>query len=183
MCLFVFCRPITGVCGFSRETLIAVTTDIESREQKYIKNVEEGLKAEHPRSSTTDDVECMFSIMRDLIGKNFTVKQVQYEWRKICGEFYKRMDPELPYYYHTSSHDRFYEGARPSFDEPNESKQNPRHQRISRKDHLGFLAPGRTSMPTTGAISTRMKFHNIPVELPPPPNTTRCAALLDHAYV
>ena len=168
-------RPIIGVCGFSRETLIAVTTDIESREQKYAKNLEEGLKIEHPRASTTDDVECMFSIMRDLLGKNFTLKQVQYEWRKICGEFYKRMDPELPYYYHTSSHDRFYEGPRP--------KQNPRHQRISRKDHLGFLAPGRTSMPTTGAISTRMKFHNIPVELPPPPNTTRCVTLLDHAYV
>ena len=82
-------RPITGVCGFSRETLIAVTADIESREQKYAKNLEEGLKTEHPRASTTDDVECMFSIMRDLLGKNFTLKQVQYEWRKICGEFYK----------------------------------------------------------------------------------------------
>ena len=33
------------------------------------------------------------------------------------------------------------------------------------------------------AISTPMKFHNILVELPPPPNTTRCVALLDHAYV
>ena len=148
-----------------------------------MKNIEEGLKAEHPRASTTDNVECMFSIMRDLLGKNFIVKQVQYEWRKVCGEFYKRMDPELPYYYHTSSHDRFYEGARPSFDQPKKSKQNPRHQRISRKDHLGFLAPGQTSMPTTRAISTQMKFHNVLVELPPPPNTTRCVALLDHTYV
>ena len=95
-----------GVCGFSRET---VTTDIESRELKSAKNVEEGIKFEHPRASTTDDVECFFSVFRDLLGKNFIVKRVQYEWRNICEEFYKRMDPQLPYYYHTSAHDRFYE--------------------------------------------------------------------------
>ena len=71
-----------------------------------MKNLEEGIKPEHPRASTTDDVECFFSVLRDLLGKNFTVKKVQYEWRKVCGEFYKRMDPELPYYYHTSVHNR-----------------------------------------------------------------------------
>ena len=103
------------MCGFSRESLIAVTTDIDSREMKRIHNMEEGLPPEHPRASTTDDVECFFSVLRDMIGKDFTVKMVQYEWRKLCNEFTKRMDPELPFYYHTSHHDRFYEGPRPSF--------------------------------------------------------------------
>ena len=31
---------------------------------------------EHPCSSTTDDVECFFSILRDTVGKDFTLKQV-----------------------------------------------------------------------------------------------------------
>ena len=32
--------------------------------------------AEHPRASTTDDVECFFSVLRDMVGKDFTHKQV-----------------------------------------------------------------------------------------------------------
>lgn len=35
-----------------------------------------GIPAPHPRSCTTDDVECFFSIMRASIGKDFTPKQV-----------------------------------------------------------------------------------------------------------
>ena len=46
--------------------------------------------AESPRASTTDDVECFFSVLRYQVGKNFTVK---YEWRKTCLEFQKRIDP------------------------------------------------------------------------------------------
>ncbi len=111
------CRPLNCILGFTYETLVAVTTDIESRELKRIQNMEEGLPQEHPRSSTTDDVECFFSVMRDMIGKNFTIKRAQFEWRKLCLEYQKRMDPALPFYYHTSSHDRFYEGPRASFDD------------------------------------------------------------------
>ena len=103
-------REVYGICGFSRETLVAVTTDIESREQKFLYNMEEGLPPEHPRASTTDDVECFFSVLRDVVGKHFTVKQVQYEWRKLCTEHMKRLDPDTPFFYYTSSHDRFYEG-------------------------------------------------------------------------
>ena len=72
--------------------------------------------SEHPRASTTDDVECFFSVMRDLVGKDFTLKEVQYSWRKVCFEFFKRLDAGLPYYYYTSAHDRFYEGPHSDFD-------------------------------------------------------------------
>ena len=34
---------------------------------------------EHPRASTTDDVECFFSVIHDTVGKHFTYKDVQYE--------------------------------------------------------------------------------------------------------
>ena len=30
--LWTFCRPVKGICGFSRETVVAVTTNIESIE-------------------------------------------------------------------------------------------------------------------------------------------------------
>ena len=159
---------------------MAVTTDIESREWKRQRNAGAGLPPEHPRASTTDDVECFFSVLRDMVGGDFTLKNVQYEWRKACNEFTKRQDPDLPFYYFTSSHDRFYEGPRPSFDVPQASKQNPRHQRARRSEQLGTLVSGRASLPVAGARSTRMTFHNIPVELPPPPSSN--PHLHEHAY-
>lgn len=91
--------------GFTRETVIALTTNIESMEWKRRHN----LPSENPRSSTTDDVECMFFVMRDLAGKHFTLRKARYTWRKVCTEFTKRLDPDLGFYYFTSSHDRFYE--------------------------------------------------------------------------
>ncbi|XP_064406629.1 uncharacterized protein LOC135351537 [Halichondria panicea] len=106
-------RPTKGVLGLTRETVIALTTNIESREWRRRENRD----PEHPRASTTDDVECIFSIMRDMVGNHFTLQCVKYNWRKVCNEFMKRLDPSLPFYYHTSTHDRFYEGDRPSFDE------------------------------------------------------------------
>ena len=66
-----------------------MTTDIESRELKRITNMEQGLPPEHPRAATTDDVECFFSILRDSVGKYFTVKQLQYTKRKLGIEFIK----------------------------------------------------------------------------------------------
>ena len=80
--LFSFLRPLYGVCGFTQETLHALIANIEGRNwrQKFIK--ENGLPVDHPRSSTTDDVECFFSILRDIVGPNFTLKTVQQTWRK-----------------------------------------------------------------------------------------------------
>ena len=106
--------------------------------------------------------------------------KVQYESRKLCIEFQKRMNPSLPSYYYTSSHDRFFEGPRASFDDPRTStSRNPRHQLVRRKEQLGLLAPGRVTMATSGALSTRTIFHNVPVELPPPPNAS---VINEHSY-
>ena len=65
-----------GVKGFTREILIALAAYIEAREWRSQHNYHLGIPAPHPRSCTTDDVECFFSIMRDSIGKDFTLKQV-----------------------------------------------------------------------------------------------------------
>ena len=32
---------------------------------------------ENPRASSTDDVECFFSVLRDTVGKDFTLKEVR----------------------------------------------------------------------------------------------------------
>ena len=89
---------------------MAVTCHIESTKFRRIELLNAGLAPENPRSSTIDDIECFFSVVRDLVGKNFTVKQVKLCWRKVCLEFNKRLNPELPFFYFTSSHDRFHEG-------------------------------------------------------------------------
>ena len=65
----IFNRPVSKVCGFSRETLIAVTTDIESKELKRITNMEEGLPPEHPRASTTDDA-CFVTLWASILLPN-----------------------------------------------------------------------------------------------------------------
>ena len=65
LCTFSFCicRPIDKVLGFFRETLAAVTSNIEGREWCHHSN--QLGKPEHPQASTTDNVECFFSMMRD----------------------------------------------------------------------------------------------------------------------
>ena len=78
-----FSRPFQGIRGFSRETFIAVTTNIES--QEYRRREKEAIGwAEHPRAGTTDDVECFFSLCHQKLGSTFTLKDFKYRWRKIC---------------------------------------------------------------------------------------------------
>lgn len=65
--------------GLTRETLIALAADIETRIWRAKLLEMSSLPPEHPRSSTTDDVECFFSILRDTVGKDFTLQQVSKE--------------------------------------------------------------------------------------------------------
>ena len=177
-----FDRDISSVRGFTREVLIAVILHIETSEFRRIELVNRSLPPEHPRASTTDDVECFFSVVRDLLGKNFTSKEVKFSWRKICNEYEKRNDPDLPYFYYTSNHDRFYEGDRPDFDIP--STQSPRKMsRVSRAESMAtsMFSSGKASLPSHKTLHTRAIFHNPPEELPPPPNIP--TYISKHLYV
>ena len=71
--------------------------------------------------------------MRDTIGRDFTTKQVKYGFRNICNEFMKRLDSDLPFYYHTSSHTRFQEGLLPEFDKPR-TKEKRKGRNIPRRE-------------------------------------------------
>lgn len=104
--------------------------------------------------------------------------KVQFGWRKVCLEFSKQMNPSLPYYYHTASHDRFYEGQRPDFNQP--SKKKKPKKRAPRREQPCALIGKRVTMATHQSSSIRAEFHNKPVNLPPP---TNCPILEhEHAY-
>ena len=166
--LFLLHRSQKDVLGFSRETLIAVITNIEGREFHRRERTNNKQTLEHPRASSTDDVECFFSMMRDVIGQNFTTKEVKFGMRKIISQFVKRVDPDLPFYYHSSSHTRFYEGSHPEFDKKPDKQQ--KEKRLPRREQPAAFVTRRATMPVRGSIAVRPKFHNLPLELPPPPN-------------
>ena len=156
---------------------MAVITNIEGRECS--RRLNKLGKPEHPRASSTDDVECLFSMMRDAIGQNFTVKQVQFGFRKVAMELEKRLDPDLPFFYHTSSHFRFSEGPLPDFNAPSR-RQRRKAKRLPRRELPTALAARRATLPVHGSLTVRAQFHNRPVDLPPPPS---CPVIpFEHSY-
>ena len=66
---------IDRIRGFSRETLIALAANIETREWRRQYSNNNGIAPEHPRASTTDDVECFFSVLRDTVGKDLLCRR------------------------------------------------------------------------------------------------------------
>ena len=135
-------------------------------------------KPEHPRASTSDDVECFFSMMRDSLGPNFTSKEVQFGFRKVAFEFSKRLDPDLPFFYHTSTHNRYSEGPLKAFNEPS-SKQKQK-SRVPRRELSTVFSSRRATLPVQGSLSVRTQFHNQPLNLPPLP--TEPITIIEHSY-
>ena len=103
-----------------------------------------------------------------------------FGWRKAVEELTKRLDPELPFYYHTSTHHRFYEGELPDFSKLASKSDQKIH--ISRRELLTHKIGGRATLAQHGATSIRTQYHNVPVELPPPPVSTVPAHLAEHSY-
>ena len=143
------------------QSLIAVTTDIE-KEFKKVANAYLRVVPENLRSGTTDDVEC-FSVMRDVIGKDFTLKHVKFEFQKVYMEFYKRIDPNLLYYYHTSSHARFHEGPLNYFNQKPDKAEMA--VRIPRREQQGVFVPGRATLPVRGSIMCLLSCHLLQMHL------------------
>ena len=74
---------MTSVCGFTQEVLSALIANIQTIELRWQQIAQDSLQ----HSNNTDDVECFFSVMRDQVGTNFTLKQAQFAWRKVRLEF------------------------------------------------------------------------------------------------
>ena len=65
-----------------RETLVELTTNIESQEHRRRLNSEVGYP-EHPRAGVTDDLETLFSMFHLYLGAVFMLKQIKEMWPKI----------------------------------------------------------------------------------------------------
>lgn len=124
-------RPVDSIRDFTRETLSAVIVDIESRDWRRHYNKQKGISTEHPRASTSDDVEFFFSILRDMVGRDFTHKEVNIActcilimYSRLClsGERLVRNSQRgstlTSRFSYTSTHQRFFEGDRPDFCQP-----------------------------------------------------------------
>ena len=98
------------------------------------------------------------------------------EWRKICIEYDKRLDPQLPFYYYTSDHDRYYEGERPSFNIPTIHVSQLEILRRARREETSTFVSGQVSLMVKDSLLIRQQFHKLPTALPPPP------ALQQHNY-
>ncbi|KAK3716248.1 hypothetical protein QZH41_018049, partial [Actinostola sp. cb2023] len=114
-------RPVENICGFSRETVIEITTNIESQEARRRINNEVGYPM-HPRAGGTDDLETFFGLVHRYLGNVFLLKDFKQIWPRLVREFKKRMDENLPFYYWTLN-ERF-SNELPSFDECPEYDEN-----------------------------------------------------------
>ncbi|XP_064622698.1 uncharacterized protein LOC135484921 isoform X2 [Lineus longissimus] len=169
-------RPWNSVRGFSRETLIEVTTNIESQEYRRRENTTIGY-SEHPRAGTTDDVEALFSICHRHLGDTFTLQDFKHRWMKLVNEFNKRMDHNLPFYYWTLN-ERF-KLEQESFDQRPDFDENEvdvtRHPlrlhrlRLSSREDSSIFSAGRSFLPAKNRPSVRQRFHRLEVGLPPVP--------------
>lgn len=70
--------------GFSRETFIGITPNLESQEFRRRQNSDIGFE-EHPRAGTSDDLEALFAVYHRDLGVIFTLKEFKYNWKNLAG--------------------------------------------------------------------------------------------------
>jgi hypothetical protein len=162
-------RKIDGICGLTRETVIGLIANIESREIRRVEYQARDMPFEHPRASSTDDVEGFFALMHDMLGDVFNIKQFADAQPKILNEFAKKIDPECPFYYWTGAKERYTEFDLPSFNKPSSKGDKERLDKVkvSRRGDPGVFVANRASLPQKGQLTVRATFHKEPQPLPP----------------
>ena len=104
--------------------------------------------------------------------------QVMFGWRKVCVEFRKKIDPDLPFHYFTSAHNRYYEDVMPDFStkplKPKKCTRLPMREMIGQ--NVGRLA----TIAVRGKGSMRATFHKQPIDLPPVPQQQQ--PQVEHSY-
>ena len=119
--------------------------------------------------------------MRDTIGQigqNVTTKEGKFGTCKIIPQFSKCIDPDLPFYYYTPALSQYYEGSHSDFDRP--PVKQPKRKGYQEESDLQLFGPMHVTMPVIRTLAVRSKFHNIPLELAPPPNDP--IAFHEHSY-
>ena len=153
----------------TREIVVGLVANLESREIRRQEYEERCLPPEHPRASSSDDCECLFSLIHEMLGNIFDLKEFHDCQPKILNEFTKRINPDLKFYYWTGVKERYREFELPSFNEPSGDGVLERLDRIhiSKRGDPGIFVANRASLPQKGELTARAKFHKAPVELPP----------------
>ena len=95
----IYARSIKRVCGLSRETVVGLAANVESRLIRHAEYTAENMPPGHPRSSSTDDVERLMALLNEVFGPVFDLKEFYDECPKILNEFERRIDPDLPFFY------------------------------------------------------------------------------------
>ena len=166
--VFLSHRPIKGICGFTREIIVGLIANLATRELRRKEYKERDLPPEHPRASSTDDVEGIISLFHEVMGDNFDLKQFFDEFPKVMSEFAKRIDPDLPFFYWTGHQTRYRNFALPSFNVPSAGGIERLDQiQVSRRGDPGVFVANRTSLPQRNQLTVRATFHRAPVGLPP----------------
>ena len=139
----------------TREVIIRLVANIETREQRRENYSAMKLPPEHPRASSTDDAEGIISLFHEILGPIFDIKEFFDEFPKILNEFVKRIDPDCPFYYWTGCHTRFQDFPLPSFNEPSKSVI------LSRRGDPGIFVANRASLPQRGQLTVCANFHRV----------------------
>ncbi|CAB3983365.1 Hypothetical predicted protein [Paramuricea clavata] len=162
-------RSIKGICGFTRELIVGLIANLESREIRRREYLKRSLPPEHPRASSSDDVEGFVALLHEMFGLIFDLKQFYQESTKILNEFGKRIDPNLAFYYWTGVKERYRDFALPSFNCPTGLGVVERLDgvKLSRRGDPGVFVSNRASLPQRGQLTARAHFHKTPVALPP----------------
>jgi hypothetical protein len=91
--------------------------NLESQHLLEIEYRSRCLQPQHPRSSSTDDVESFIALLHKMLGSIFGPKQFYSELFKILNEYKKRIDTELPFFYWTGLKTGYKDYGLPSFNE------------------------------------------------------------------
>ena len=67
--------------------MVGLIANLVTRELRRSENEDKGLPPEHPRASSTDDVEGIISLFHEVMGNNFDLKEFFDEFPKVMSEF------------------------------------------------------------------------------------------------
>ena len=160
-------RPIKGIQGFTREIVVALIANCESMELRRREYATRGIPPEHPRASSTDDVEGFFSLLHGHLGDVFDHQTFLQQQPKLLSEFTKIIDPDLSFYYWTGHKHRYTSEPLPSFNQTSGKVERLDKNKTSRRSDPGVFVSNRASLLQRNSLTARASFHRAAERLPP----------------
>lgn len=159
------------VNGLTREVVVGLLANLTSLELCRSEYAMGNLAPEHPRSGTSDDVECFISMLHEMLGDTFDTKQFYESFPKIMNEFFKKIDSNSQFYYWTGRKHRFTDFPLQSFNKPSsKGREQLDITRTSKRSDPRVFCARRPALPTHNAMTVRTKFHKCEETLPIPPD-------------